>query len=189
MAKGLLIVYTGASGVGKGTVMKRLLQENSNLRLSVSATTRAPRPGETNGIEYHFVTIDKFKEMIANDELLEHAVYCGNYYGTPEKSVRDMIDSGLDVMLEIEVEGYKQIKKQFPDCVTIFMLPPSVEELEKRLSGRGTEKQDVVQQRLNRAVEEMTFAKYFDYQVTNDDVEKTKDEILNIIANIKKERN
>ena len=102
MGKGLLIVYTGASGVGKGTVMKRLLQSNDNLRLSVSATTRAPRPGETNGVEYHFVTEERFLDMIANNELLEHAVYCGNYYGTPEKSVRNMLDNGLDVMLEIE---------------------------------------------------------------------------------------
>lgn len=188
MDKGLLIVYTGASGVGKGTVMKRLLQSNDNLRLSVSATTRAPRPGETNGVEYHFVTEERFLQMISNNELLEHAVYCGNYYGTPEASVRNMLDSGLDVMLEIEVEGYLQIKKLFPDCVTIFVLPPSLEELERRLTGRGTEEEAVVKQRLQRAIEEMSYAQQFDYQVINDDVERTKDEILNIISNIKSER-
>ncbi|MBQ4129259.1 MAG: guanylate kinase [Ruminococcus sp.] len=188
MDKGLLIVYTGASGVGKGTVMKRLLESNDNLRLSVSATTRAPRPGETDGVEYHFVTEDRFLEMIDKSELLEHAVYCGNHYGTPEKSVRDMLSSGLDVMLEIEVKGYLQIKKLFPDCVTIFVLPPSLEELERRLKGRGTETDDVVKERLNRAIEEMEYAKYFDYQVINDDVERTKDEILDIISKIKKER-
>lgn len=188
MDKGLLIVYTGASGVGKGTVMKRMLASNDNLRLSVSATTRAPRPGETNGVEYHFVTSERFEEMIKNNELLEHAVYCDNYYGTPEKSVRDMLALGLDVMLEIEVEGYLQIKKLFPDCVTIFVLPPSLEELRRRLSSRGTESPEVVEQRLNRAIEEMSYAPQFDYQVVNDDVERTKDEILSIIADIKNNR-
>lgn len=185
MDKGLLIVYTGASGVGKGTIMKRLLESNDNIRLSVSATTRNPRPGETNGVEYYFVSVDEFKKMIENNELLEHAQYCGNYYGTPEKSVRDMLDKGLDVMLEIEVEGYKQIKNMFADCVTIFVLPPSIEELQRRLSGRGTETSDVIEKRLNRAVEEMEFAKEFDYQVINDDVERAKDEILSIISKIK----
>ncbi len=189
MNKGLLIVYTGASGVGKGTVMKRLLESNDNLRLSVSATTRAPRPGETDGVEYHFVTEERFLDMLDNKELLEHTIYCGNYYGTPEQSVRDMLKNGLDVMLEIEVEGYLQIKKLFPDCVTIFVLPPSLEELERRLKGRGTESLQVVESRLKRAIEEMTYAKYFDYQVINDDVERTKDEILDIISKNKKERN
>lgn len=188
MDKGLLIVYTGASGVGKGTVMKRLLECNDNLRLSVSATTRAPRPGETNGVEYHFVSEEAFLDMIFNNELLEHAIYCGNYYGTPKKSVRDMLERGLDVMLEIEVKGYLQIKKLFPDCVTIFVLPPDLNELRRRLTGRGTESVDVVNERLNRAVEEIEYAKYFDYQVINDDVERTKDEILDIISKIKKER-
>ena len=115
-------------------------------------------------------------------------MYCDNYYGTPEKSVRDMLASGLDVMLKIEVEGYLQIKKLFPDCVTIFVLPPSLEELERRLSSRGTESPEVVRQRLNRAIEEMSYAPQFDYQVVNDDVKRTKDKILSIIADIKNER-
>lgn len=189
MAKGLLIVYTGASGVGKGTVMKELLKSNENLKLSVSATTRAPRPGETNGVEYHFVTKEQFENMIENNELLEHAVYCDNMYGTPKFAVLELLEKGYDVMLEIEVKGYQQVKNLYPECVTIFVLPPSVEELERRLTGRGTEAPEVIAQRLNQAKTEMTFASEFDYQVINDDVDRTKNEILDIIANIKKDRN
>ena len=181
MDKGLLIVYTGASGVGKGTIMKELLKSNDNLKLSVSATTRAPRPGETNGVEYHFVTKDEFEELIKNDGLLEYASYCDNYYGTPKKAVFDMLDKGIDVFLEIEIKGFLQIKEKYPDCVTIFLLPPSMEELEKRLKGRGTESLDVIEKRLNTAKEELTYSEQFDYKVINDDVDRAKEEILNII--------
>lgn len=187
MAKGQLIVYTGASGVGKGTIMEQLLADNDNLRLSVSATTRAPRPGEVDGVNYHYVTREEFDRMIENDLLLEYAQYCDNMYGTPKASVLDLIEKGFDVMLEIEVKGYEQVKKLFPECVTIFVLPPSIEELERRLRKRGTETDDVIAQRLSRAVEEMEYAPAFDYQVINDDVERAKTEILNIIANIKNE--
>lgn len=189
MDKGLLIVYAGASGVGKGTIMKELLKSNDNLKLSVSATTRAPRPGETNGVEYHFVTKDEFEELIKNDGLLEYASYCDNYYGTPKKAVFDMLDKGIDVFLEIEIKGFLQIKEKYPDCVTIFLLPPSMEELEKRLKGRGTESLDVIEKRLNTAKEELTYSEQFDYKVINDDVDRAKEEILNIISDIKKERN
>lgn len=189
MDKGLLIVYAGASGVGKGTIMKELLKSNDNLKLSVSATTRTPRPGETNGVEYHFVTKDEFEELIKNDGLLEYASYCDNYYGTPKKAVFDMLDKGIDVFLEIEIKGFLQIKEKYPDCVTIFLLPPSMEELEKRLKGRGTESLDVIEKRLNTAKEELTYSEQFDYKVVNDDVDRAKEEILNIISDIKKERN
>ncbi len=189
MTKGLLIVYAGASGVGKGTIMKELLKSDSNFRLSVSATTRAPRPGETNGIEYHFVSKSDFEELIKDDGLLEYASYCDNYYGTPKKAVFDMLDSGIDVFLEIEIKGFLQIKEKYPDCVTIFLLPPSMEELEKRLTGRGTEPPEVIRQRLDTAKKELTYAEQFDYTVINDDVERAKNEILSIISNIKKERN
>ena len=189
MAKGLLIVYAGASGVGKGTIMKELLKSDDNFRLSVSATTRAPRPGETNGVEYHFVTKEDFESLIADDGLLEYATYCDNFYGTPKKAVFDMIDKGIDVFLEIEIKGFLQIKEKYPECVTIFLLPPSLEELEKRLTGRGTETEEVIRKRLDTAKSELTYADKFDYNVINDDVDRAKNEIIDIISNIKKERN
>lgn len=189
MSKGLLIVYAGASGVGKGTIMKQLLSSDENFRLSVSATTRAPRPGETNGVEYHFVTKEDFETMIKNDGLFEYATYCDNYYGTPKQAVFDMLDKGIDVFLEIEIKGFLQIKEKYPQCVTIFLLPPSIEELERRLVGRGTESREVIDKRLAAAKEEITYSDQFDYTVINDDVDRAKEEILNIIYNIKKERN
>lgn len=189
MAKGLLIVYAGASGVGKGTIMKELLKSDDNFRLSVSATTRAPRPGETNGVEYHFVTKEDFESLIADDGLLEYATYCDNFYGTPKKAVFDMLDKGIDVFLEIEIKGFLQIKEKYPECVTIFLLPPSLEELEKRLTGRGTETEEVIRKRLDTAKSELTYADKFDYNVINDDVDRAKNEIIDIISNIKKERN
>ena len=189
MTKGLLIVYAGASGVGKGTIMKELLKSDDNFRLSVSATTRAPRPGETNGVEYHFVTKEDFESLIADDGLLEYATYCDNFYGTPKKAVFDMLDKGIDVFLEIEIKGFLQIKEKYPECVTIFLLPPSLEELEKRLTGRGTETEEVIRKRLDTAKSELTYADKFDYNVINDDVDRAKNEIIDIISNIKKERN
>lgn len=189
MSKGLLIVYAGASGVGKGTIMKQLLSSDENFRLSVSATTRAPRPGETNGVEYHFVTKEDFETMIKNDGLFEYATYCDNYYGTPKQAVFDMLDKGIDVFLEIEIKGFLQIKEKYPQCVTIFLLPPSIEELERRLVGRGTESREIIDKRLAAAKEEITYSDQFDYTVINDDVDRAKEEILNIIYNIKKERN
>ncbi|MBE6823822.1 MAG: guanylate kinase [Ruminococcaceae bacterium] len=189
MAKGLLIVYAGASGVGKGTIMKQLLNSDSNFRLSVSATTRAPRPGEIDGVHYSFVTKDEFQKLINNDGLLEYANYCGNFYGTPRKAVYDMLDAGIDVFLEIEIKGFLQIKEKYPECVTIFLLPPSIDELERRLVGRGTEEYDVIKKRLQAAKEELTYADQFDYTVINDDVNRATKEVLDIISNIKKERN
>lgn len=189
MDKGLLIVYAGASGVGKGTIMKRLLNADDNFKLSVSATTRAPRPGETHGVEYFFVSKEDFENLIAQDGLLEYATYCDNYYGTPKKAVFDMLEKGIDVFLEIEINGFLQIKKKYPDCVTIFLLPPSIEELERRLTDRGTETPDVIRQRLDTAQKEIPYAQQFDYNVINDDVERATSEILDIISNIKKERN
>lgn len=189
MNKGLLIVYTGASGVGKGTIMKELLRKNPNLRLSVSATTRAPREGEVDGREYYFVTREKFDRMIAEDGFLEHAEYVGNKYGTPKEAVFRMLDEGLDVILEIEVKGFLQIKKACPDCVTIFIAPPSFEVLEARLKGRGTETDEVIEKRLKTAREELQSQNLFDYIVINDDVDRATDEVLSIISNTKNERN
>lgn len=183
--KGLLIVYTGASGVGKGTVMKRLLAKNPNLRLSVSATTRAPREGEVDGREYYFVTRERFDELIAADGFLEHAEYVGNKYGTPKAPVFEMLDQGLDVILEIEVKGFLQIREACPGCVTIFIAPPSFEELEARLRGRGTETEEVIAERLKTAEQELGHQNLFDYVVVNDDADRAADEILSIIADRK----
>ena len=184
--KGLLIVYTGASGVGKGTIMKMLLKRNPNLRLSISATTRKPRLGEQDGREYYFVSHERFDEMIAENGFLEHAEYVGNKYGTPKEPVFRMLDEGLDVILEIEVKGFLQIKKACPDCVTIFIAPPSFKELQLRLQGRGTESEEVIAERLRIAQEEMQHQHLFDYVVVNDDLERAVNEVLSIIAENKK---
>lgn len=186
-SKGLLIVYTGASGVGKGTIMKMLLQRDPNLRLSVSATTRAPREGEQDGREYYFVSHEQFDEMIRNDGFLEHAEYVGNKYGTPKEAVFRMLDEGLDVILEIEVKGFLQVKEACPDCVTIFIAPPSFEELQARLRGRGTETEEVIKARLKTAEEELQSQSLFDYVVVNDDLDRAVNEVLSIIADKKKQ--
>lgn len=187
MSKGLLIVYTGASGVGKGTIMKKLLEKNPNLRLSVSATTRAPREGEQDGREYYFVSRERFDELIEEDGFLEHAEYVGNKYGTPKQAVFRMLDEGLDVILEIEVKGFLQVKEACPDCVTIFIAPPSFEELQARLRGRGTEDEEVISARLKTAEQELQSQSLFDYVVINDDVDRAADEVLSIIADRKGE--
>lgn len=183
--KGLLIVYTGASGVGKGTIMKELLRKNPNLRLSVSATTRAPREGEVNGREYYFVTHERFDELIAENGFLEYAEYVGNKYGTPKEPVFRMLDEGLDVILEIEVKGFLQVKEACPDCVTIFIAPPSFEVLQERLRGRGTESEEVIEKRLKTAEQELQSQNLFDYVVVNDDLDRAIEEVLSIIADRK----
>ena len=189
MNKGLLVVYTGASGVGKGTIMKRLLSKNENIRLSVSATTRAPREGEVDGREYYFVSRERFKEMIAEDGFLEHAEYVGNCYGTPKEPVFRMLYEGIDVFLEIEVKGFLQIKEACPDCLSIFIIPPSYEELKLRLIGRGTESPEVIAERLKTAEQELKHQHLFDYVVVNDDVDRAADEVLSILAAEKASRN
>lgn len=181
MSKGVLVVYSGASGVGKGTIMKELLRLNENIRLSISATTRAPRPTERDGVEYFFVTKDKFENMIENDEFMEYAQYCSNYYGTPKQAVFDMLDKGIDVFLEIDVQGGIQVMEKFPDCTSIFILPPSEEELMRRLKGRGTESDDVIAQRLLAAKDEIASKDKYSYNVINDDVTRAANEILDIL--------
>ncbi len=184
-SKGLLIVYAGASGVGKGTVLKKVLEADKNMRLSVSATTRKPRCGEQNGREYYFISESEFEKLKENEGLLEYATYCNNNYGTPKKPVYDMLEKGLDVVLEIEINGFLQIKDKYPECITIFILPPSWEILEKRLKGRGTESDEEIKARLDRAKEEMEFANKFNYKILNDDADRAANEILSIINNIK----
>lgn len=178
---GLLVVFTGASGVGKGTVMKKLLAADENNWLSVSMTTREPRENEVAGVDYNYVTVERFKSMIENNEFLESACYCENYYGSPKAPVEEQLKSGKNVFLEIEVQGFEQVRELYPDCVSIFLLPPSIEILEQRLRGRGTEPEDVIKKRLNTALREIARSGEYKYNVVNDDIDKAVEEILNII--------
>ncbi len=185
MGKGKLVVYTGCSGVGKGTIMKELMKRDNNIKLSVSCTTRPPRDEDIEGVTYYFVSKDRFKELILEDGFLEYATFCDNYYGTPEKPVDELLEKGFDVFLEIEVDGGMQVMKKRPDCVSIFITPPSVEELESRLRNRATEDEETINKRMARAEEEMEFEKYYKYSVLNDDVNRAADEILSILKNEK----
>ncbi len=166
--KGVLSVISGFSGVGKGTIVKKLLSEHDEYAVSISATTRAPRTGETNGREYFFLTKDQFESMIKNNGLIEYAKYVDNYYGTPREYVEGKLAEGKDVILEIDAQGAMQIKRQYPDAVLIFIVPPAAEVLRKRLIGRGTESMDKITDRLKRAGEETAYIEHYDYVVVND---------------------
>ena len=179
--KGIIIVVSGFSGAGKGTLMKALTSKYDNYALSVSATTRNPRPGEVNGREYFFVSNEEFEKLIQENGLIEHAGYVDHYYGTPRKFVEDKLSQGIDVILEIEIQGALQIKEQYPDAVLLFVMPPSAAELEKRLRGRGTETEEVILQRLKRAREESVGIEKYDYLVINDDLEQCTERLHNII--------
>lgn len=180
--KGLLIIFSGPSGCGKGTLMKELLARNDNVFLSVSATTRSPREGEQNGVHYYFLTKERFEELIAAEGMLEHACYCGNYYGTPKAAVEEKLNEGKDVILEIEVQGALQVMHKRPDAVSIFVLPPSAAELEHRLVGRNTEDRETIEKRLTQAKEEMKYAAQYDYAVVNDDLSEAVNELEAILA-------
>ncbi|WP_026506178.1 guanylate kinase [Butyrivibrio sp. NC3005] len=180
--KGLIVVISGFSGTGKGTLMKRLVKEYDNYALSVSATTRNPRPGEENGREYFFIKDDEFEKLIAEDGLIEHAGYCGHYYGTPRQFVEEKLDAGLDVILEIEIQGALQIKKKFPKAVLLFVMPPSAQVLEERLRGRGTESDEVIKGRLSTAVKESKGIEEYDYILVNDDLDECVKKMHEIIS-------
>lgn len=179
---GLLIVFSGPSGAGKDTILKKLLESSQNIKLSISATTRNPRTGEQDGVDYHFLTKEKFLQLIEKDEMLEHAEYCGNFYGTPSAPIENWMNGGNDVILEIEVQGGAQIKKKRPSCVSIFILPPTIQELEQRLRARNTENEETIQKRMAVAREEIKLAKNYDYVVINDTVENAVNEIHTIIS-------
>ena len=181
MGKGLLVVLSGPSGAGKGTICKELLKRHPDIALSVSCTTRPPRINEKEGVNYFFKSEEEFKELIRQDELLEHACVYGNYYGTPKSFVRRKLDEGRDVLLEIDVQGALRAKKIFPDGVFIFLVPPSMEELERRIRGRATESEDQIQIRLGKARSEMAQIKRYDYVIVNDRVERVVEEIESII--------
>lgn len=182
MAKGILFVVSAPAGCGKDTILEQALSRGINLHYSVSATTRAMRPGETDGVSYHFKTREQFEEMIAQNQLLEHTEYCGNYYGTPRKAVEDMLENGKNAVLKIEIEGAANVKKLFPEAVLIFILPPSMEELERRLRKRGTEDEPTIQKRLAQAKTELSYAKNYDYAITNGDLEKAVDDLVAVVT-------
>lgn len=179
--KGVLVVISGFSGAGKGTLMKELLRQYPNYALSVSATTRQPRPGEVDGREYYFLSETQFDEMIEQDQLVEYACYCGRYYGTPRPYVEQQMEAGKDVLLEIEIQGALQIKKKFPDTVLIFISAPGAEILKQRLVGRGTETPEVIAARLARASEEAQGMDQYDYVLINDDLTECTERLHQVI--------
>lgn len=181
--KGLLIVLSGPSGVGKGTVRKEIFsQPDTAFEYSVSATTRKPREGEIDGVDYFFKTREAFEEMIENDQLLEYAEYVGNYYGTPVEYVRQTLDAGKDVFLEIEVQGAGQVRNKFPEGLFIFLAPPSLSELENRIVTRGTETEDLIKGRMKAAREELEMMELYDYVVENDKVELACERVKSIVV-------
>ena len=182
MNKGILVVVSGFSGAGKGTVMKRLMEKYDDYALSVSATTRKPRPGEVDGREYFFRTRDEFERLIAEDALLEYAQYVENYYGTPRSYVEKQLQAGRNVILEIEIQGAMKIKEKIPEALLVFVTPPTVQELERRLTGRGTETAQVIADRLARAGEEAKGMGQYDYILVNDTVEECVDHLHQIIV-------
>lgn len=181
MRQGKTFIICGPSGVGKGTVVARLLASNPNLYFSVSATTRQPRHGEVDGVHYHFLSREQFQSWIAEDAFLEHAEFVGNYYGTPKKYVDAAMAQGRDVILDIEIQGAEQVHRQRPEAVRIYVAPPSWAELERRLIGRGTEDMDKVRSRLERGKQEFAAASSFDYFVINDTVDHAVTEITAIM--------
>lgn len=184
--KGVLIVVSAPSGCGKSTVLHALMQMRSNLKFSVSATTRAPRAGEVDGVDYFFVSREKFRQMVEENAFLEHAEYAGNCYGTPIGPINEQLEKGCDVYLDIDVQGAMQVKKLRPDTLMIFMMPPSFEELERRLTSRGTDRAEVILERLERAKEECRLSDQYDFVVVNDDVARVTDEVNAIINEFKK---
>ncbi len=181
MNKGKLIVISAPSGCGKSTVVHALMERRPNLRFSISATTRLPREGEVDGKDYFFVTREKFMEMVAEDAFIEHAEFVGNCYGTPQKPLDDMLAQGMDVMLDIDVQGAFQIREKRPDALMVFLMPPSFEELEKRLILRGKDSMEVIKKRLETARRECAVADKFDYIIVNDDVLRAVSEFSSII--------
>ncbi|HBH95069.1 MAG TPA: guanylate kinase [Ruminococcaceae bacterium] len=182
MSRGILFVVSAPAGCGKDTILEKALAKEINLCYSVSATTRAMRAGETEGISYYFKSKEEFEKMIADGELLEHTEYCGNYYGTPEQTVRDSLESGQNVVLKIEIEGAENIKRLIPEAVLIFILPPSMQELKRRLYKRGTEDEETIEKRLKQAEKEISFAENYDYVIVNGELEKAVHDFVSIVS-------
>lgn len=177
-----LFVVSGSSGVGKGTVLKKFLEKNQDFMLSISCTTRAPREGEVDGVNYFFISKDEFKNCIDNDKFLEWAEFAGNFYGTKKKFINQCLEEGKNIILEIDTQGALKVKKQMPEAVLIFICPPSLEALENRLRGRHTEDEETIQKRLNVVKEELERAQNFDYKIVNDNLENAVCELEKIIS-------
>lgn len=188
MKPGMLVVVSGPAGVGKGTVVSQVRKRNQDVVFSVSATSREPRPGEIDGKNYYFISRTRFEEMIENNDLLEWVEYCGNYYGTPKAYVESEMSKGHIVLLEIEVEGAGNIKRQFPGCVSIFITPPTLEELRNRIIKRGTESPNVIEERMKRAEKELEQINEYDYIIINDTVEESTEKFLEILEKERKKR-
>jgi len=178
--RGRLFIISGCSGAGKGTLIKLFLEKNPDIKLSVSAATRKPREGEKDGVNYFFVSKEEFKRSIENNEFLEWAEFCGNYYGTKKDFVQKTLDKGIDLILEIDVQGARQVKKKMPEAKTVFIMPPNLEVLEKRLRGRNTESEEAVLKRLSEAQREIEAGKSFDYKIVNDKLETALDDLQKI---------
>ena len=183
MDKGKLLIISGFSGVGKGTIVEKMLEAFDNYKISISCTTRDPRPAEEDGVHYHFISKDEFEKMIENNELLEHAKYVDNYYGTPKKFVDDCLERGDNVILEIESEGARKVKDKMPEAIMIFVLPPSAKHLKDRLVGRGSEDLEAIEKRLSKAVEETDAMKHYDFFVINEDIDTAAENIDKIVSN------
>ena len=180
MNKGLLFVVSAPSGCGKGTILSEIL--NERIYFSVSSTTRKPRNGEVDGVDYNFITVSQFKELIEENGMLEYAEYCGNYYGTPKNMVEKMRCAGKNVILEIDVQGATQVKENCKDAILVFIMPPSIAELERRLRKRGTETDEVISRRIAKAVDEISFAHKYNYVVVNDELEKAVEDLKSVIS-------
>ena len=191
MNKGRVYIISGPSGSGKDSVMKKVFEKQPDIAFSISSITRAMRPGEVEGEKYNFISRERFEEMIKNDELLEHNVFVGNYYGTPKAPVINCIENGKDILIEVDVNGAIQIRDKMPEAVSIFIMPPSLDILKKRLTGRGTDSEDVIEKRLNEALREIACAKDYDYIVVNDDLETAANDFVSImlIDKFKTDRN
>ncbi len=181
MSKGGVFIVAGPSGSGKDTLFKELFKKRPDIKFSISSITRAMRVGEVEGEKYNFITREKFEDMLKNDELLEYNVYIGNYYGTPKAPVVAAIENGEDILIEVDVNGAKSIREKMPEAVSVFILPPSYKELKRRLSGRGTESEEVIEKRMHESLSEIKRATEFDYIVVNDNINEAVDDIIEII--------
>ena len=182
MNKGRVFIISGPSGSGKDTVLKKVFERLPDIEFSISSITRPMRAGEIEGEKYNFISRERFEEMIANDELLEHNTFVGNYYGTPKAPVINCIENGKDMLIEVDVNGAAQIRQKMPDAVSIFIMPPSLEVLKKRLYGRGTDSEDVIKKRINEALQEIARAIEYDYIVVNDVIETAVDNIITVMS-------